>query len=498
VRPEAAHFAIWRREPWTYVRQVLKAEPDKWQDECLHALIESGYRRFALKACKGPGKSTLLAWVMWWFLTCFPHAKILCCSITGENLQTGLWAELGKWRLNSRMLQAAFEFTSDLIYERNNRDTWFIIARTIPPAADPQKQADTLAGAHGDFIMLVVDESGGVKPAVLAAADAVLANADENAGRVAYVLQAGNPTDLRGALYQACTLQRAIWWVKEITADPDAPDRATRVNIQWAREQIASYPGGREHPWVMVNVLGKWPPGQSNALISVDDAVSASKRKFPREVWMPEPRIMGIDVARFGDDESVFAYRQGRVAFKMKCYRNLDLMGLVGNAANSINRWKPHAVFVDVTGLGAGVVDRLKELGFRVTGVEFGGKSVKPGFMNRRAEMWKTLADWVPNGCIPEDPQLISELPAPTYGFHSDGRLKLEAKEDMKKRGVPSPNRADALALTFAAPVPHAELRELADRSISHSSHDYDPYAIGGAHAATVDRDPYAAWGGTP
>lgn len=494
MRPEAAAIARWRAEPWTFVRQVLKAEPDSWQDEMLHALVESGYRRFALKACKGPGKSTLLAWAMWWFIVCHPFAKVVCCSITGDNLQTGLWAELGKWRLNSRLLQAAFEFTGELVYERNNRDTWFIVARSIPPTSDPQKQADTLAGVHADFVMLVADESGSMKPAVLAAGDAVLANAAEGSGRIAYVLQAGNPTDMKGALYAACTVQRSLWWVKEITADPDAPDRASRVDIRWAREQIAGHPGGREHPWVMVNVLGMFPPGAWNTLIGVDEASAASRRELDRLVWLQEPRIMGIDVARFGDDESVFAYRQGRAAFRMKCYRNLDLMGLVGNAANSMKRWNPHACFIDVTGLGAGVHDRLKELGFRVTPVEFGGKPVSPGFLNRRAEMWKLMSEWIRHGTIPNDSELIAELPGPTYGYHSDGRLKLEAKDEMKKRGVASPNRADALALTFAAPVPHAELRDVESRV--NRTEDYDPYAV--ASRSTPDRDPYAAWGGTP
>jgi phage terminase large subunit len=494
MRPEAATLARWRAEPWAFVRQVLKAEPDAWQDELLHALIESGFRRFALKACKGPGKSTLLAWCMWWFIVCYPDAKIVACSITGDNLQTGLWAELGKWRLNSRMLQAAFEFTSELIYERNSRDTWFMVARSIPPTSDPQKQADTLAGVHADAVMLVADESGSMKPSVLAAGDAVLANAAEGSGRVAFVLQAGNPTDMKGALYAACTVQRTLWWVKEITADPDAPDRATRVDIRWAREQIAGHPGGRDHPWVKVNVLGEFPPGAWNTLIGVDQASAAARREYGREVWLREPRIMGIDVARFGDDESVFAYRQGRAAFKMKCYRNLDLMGLVGNAANSINRWRPNAVFVDVTGLGGGVVDRLKELGYRVTPVGFGDKPVSPGYMNRRSEMWKLMAEWIAHGAIPNDSELISELPGPTFGYHSDGRLKLEPKEDMKKRGVASPNRADALALTFAAPVPHAELRDL--EHVNTHTPDYDPYAS--APQGTPDRDPYAAWGGTP
>lgn len=472
-------MARWRAEPWTYVRQVLRAEPDEWQ---LDVLQEVAARmkaraavRVALKGAKGVAKSTLLAFLGWWRLTCFLHMKGAATSITGDNLADGLWTEMAKWRGNSRLLQATFAHTGERIFSKEHPETWFLSARTWPRTADKTAQSDTLAGIHADHTTLMADESGGIPRAVLGAGDAVLANASLEHDRTALVVQAGNPTTLDGPLYDACTRERALWFVYEVSGDPEDPKRSPRVSVAWAQEQIAKHPGGREHPWVMVNVLGKFPPGSSNALIAVDDASAASQRRIARTEYMYEPKVMGIDVARFGDDESVFAFRQGRAAFKMKCFRNLDLMGLTGNAANSINAFKPDAVFVDVTGMGAGVYDRLRELGFRVTPVEFGGKPVSHGYLNRRAEMWGEMAKWVRHGCIPDDSELIGELPGPTYKFASDGRMQLESKDDMKKRGVASPNRADALALTFAAPVAHKDVRGI--EGWSSRTPDYDPYA---------------------
>ncbi len=483
MRAEASQIASWRAEPWTFVRQVLRGEPDDWQQDCLEAAVAGRHMRFALKACKGPGKSTLLAWVMWWFMVTRPSPKIVATSISGDNLEDNLWAELSKWQKQSTLLSAAFEWTQTRVYERNNPETWFMSARTWPKSASPEQMADTLAGIHADHVLFVMDESGGIPPAVMATAEAGLANVDKAAGREAMLWQAGNPTDVTGALYEACVRHRALWWVKEISGDPEDPRRAKRVSIEWANELISKY--GREHPWVLVNVMGKFPPGQSNALIAADLVSEASQRKVGAREYQEDPKVLGVDVARFGDDETVIAMRQGNVCYRMKVFRDLDLMETAGQVALAIQKHKPAATFIDATGVGGGVVDRLRELKYQVTGVEFGSKALQKGFLNRRAEMWWGMAEWLKQGALPDDAQLLSELPGPTYKYRSDGALQLEAKEDMKKRGIPSPNRADALALTFAMPVS----REGANRMKrnSHRTQDYDPYSD-----KSADADPYA------
>lgn len=196
-----------------------------------------------------------------------------------------------------------------------------------------------------------------------------------------------------------------------------------------------------------------------NALMQLDLVLEAQRRKLPEATYAADARVLGIDVARYGGDRSVAFLRQGKRAFPPRVWRGLDLMELSGHCARLIDELQPHAVFVDQTGIGSGVVDRLKQLGRRVIGIDFGEKpygetAAGDRFQNRRAEMWWQLAEWVKDAQLPEIGELTAELTAPTYTYaNAAGKLQLESKEDMKKRGLPSPDLADALALTFAEPV---------------------------------------------
>lgn len=473
---QASAIAEWRANPGLFARQVLRVdEVDAWQDEVLDAATK--HRRIALKASKGPGKSTVLAWLIWWFLLTRLHPKVVATSITGDNLKDGLWTELAKWQQRSELLKHAFTWTAERIVANDHPETWWASARQWSKSASADQQANTLAGIHADAVLFVVDEAGGIPDSVVAAAEAGLANADAARGTEALLAIAGNPTHLDGPLYRACSRERALWWVKEISGDPDDPKRAPRVSIEWAREQIRKY--GRDNPWVLVNVFGRFPPGQSNALLGVEEVTEAARRVLPPALYQDEVKVLGVDVARFGDDETVLFPRQGRAAYRPKVLRNLSTTDVAGQVANVIDKWQPDAVFVDVTGVGAGVVDHLQAMGHPVVGIHNGGKAFASNrFADRRAEMWWVMAEWIKSGAtIPDDATLIGELPAPTYTFEAGGSLRLESKKDMKKRGLQSPNRADALALTFAAPVAKQDWkRHGAAFGGRNTAHEYDPY----------------------
>jgi hypothetical protein len=179
----------------------------------------------------------------------------------------------------------------------------------------------------------------------------------------------------------------------------------------------------------------------------------AAKREIPGH--NPAPLVFGLDVARFGDDRTVLVQRRGRVLEDIKIRRGQDLMRTASEAAEAINQHRPQAVFVDVVGLGAGVVDRLRQLGHRVIGVNSGTKALNPDkFHNLKAEMWSKMRDWLAeNAIIPDRPELRDDLLAPRYDYDHAGRLKIESKDDLKARGLASTDIADALALTFAQPV---------------------------------------------
>jgi hypothetical protein len=374
-------------------------------------------------------------------------SKVIATSITEDNLKDGLWSELKLWQNNSPLLLELFHWTSTRITCKERPETWFASARTWAKDADKSQQANSLAGIHADNVLFVLDEVSEYPDGVVAAAEGGLTS-----GKGCKIVVAGNPTRTSGPLYRICTKDRALWWVIEITGDPDDPLRAPRIDIEWARQQIEQW--GRESAFVMINVLGKFPPGQSDAVISADLASEAAKRIFAEGAIADAPKILGVDCARYGDDRSVLFPRQGQIAFRPTTYRELSLMELCGRIVHYMEKWDPDAVFVDLTGIGAGVYDRLREMGYDyVFGVDFGSKALKKGYMNRRAEMWIACKNWLAGGAIPDDPTLISELTGPTYNFDSTGRFKIESKDDMKKRGLPSPDEADGLVLTFAAPV---------------------------------------------
>lgn len=219
-------------------------------------------------------------------------------------------------------------------------------------------------------------------------------------------------------------------------------------------------------------------------LISLNDAEMAARREYVARDIAEAPRILGVDPARFGDDRSVVMKRQGLVAFKPDIYRGIDNMDLAARVAFHIQEWKPDAVFID-SGAGAGVIDRLRQLKHDVVEVPFGGKAVQTNlYVNRRAEMWFEMRDWIVNGGqIPNDATLKQELATPMYWYDAAGRRVLEPKDEIKKRlqGGGSPDMADALALTFAYPVakrPEVDIiaEQFGIRRHKPNSSDYNPY----------------------
>ena len=193
----------------------------------------------------------------------------------------------------------------------------------------------------------------------------------------------------------------------------------------------------------------------ANAFIAIDDVEEAARRKAIPAQFSGAPRVIGVDPARFGDDRACLVKRQGIAIHEIKTWRGPDLMTLAGLVSQEINDFKPDAVFLDVGGLGGGVIDRLRQIGHQVISCNAGGRAIKESqFSNRRAEMWAAMRDWLRDGgCIPNDQALKADLVSLQYEFDSRNRIKLERKEDLKARGLPSPDIGDALALTFWSPV---------------------------------------------
>jgi hypothetical protein len=427
------------------VRELFGVEPDLWQEEALECFPTN--QRVCFKASKGVGKTTCEAWLIWNFLLTRPHPKVAATAISGANLADNLWAELALWMNKAPLLKEMFEWTKTRIFAKQHPETWWCSARTWSQSADRTQQANALAGLHADYILFVLDESGGMPDAIMAAAEAALSSCVEG-----HIVQAGNPTHLEGPLYRACTLERSMWRIVDINGDPDDPKRSTRVSAEWAREQIDKY--GRDNPWVLVNVFGKFPPNSLNTLIGPDDMSAAMKRTYNEGQIGHAARILGVDVARFGDDASVVFPRQGLIAFPPLMHRNLDSSQGAGVVSRKWMDWQADACFIDESGgYGAGWIDALRQLGRAPIGVQFAASPSDQRYYNKRAEMFFTMVEWIKQGgALPPCPELTQALTQTTYTFKGD-RLLLEDKGQLKARTGMSPDHADALALTFAQPI---------------------------------------------
>ena len=218
-------------------------------------------------------------------------------------------------------------------------------------------------------------------------------------------------------------------------------------------------------------------------LIALADTEDASKRIYQPDHVKHSPVVLGVDIARFGDDRSVVFRRQGRQAFKPIIYRGIDNMDLATKVANLIEEHNPDAVFCD-SGGGGGVIDRLRQLKYDVIEIPFGGRAIHPDkYINRRTEMWWLMKEWVEEGgAIPDDVALKQELATPIYWYANVGRRVLESKDQIKKRlqGGGSPDLADALALTFALPVAKKQPEDIyiKRRKEATQKTDYDPYKV--------------------
>lgn len=319
---------------------------------------------------------------------------------------------------------------------------------------------DAMRGVRLDGV--VIDEVAQIKPEVW---DDVIQPALSD--RQGWALFIGTPqgVNLFSQLFYAsrdkADWHSALYTVHDTDALPMAEVRRLEQEmseISWRREYLCDFSAAGDEQ-----------------LISLADVENASRRHLRKEQYDWAPVILGVDPARFGDDRSVIAIRQGLYCRGFKRYTKIDNMELAAHVGQAIVDYRADAVFVDA-GNGAGVIDRLRMMGHEIIEVPFGGRASKPRYSNKRAEMWFEMRDWLSaGGVIPADVALKQDLAAPTYWFDNQDRVVLEAKDDLKARGLPSPDLGDALALTFAYPVTKGrDLRREAAVLSGHRADQFD------------------------
>ena len=443
-----ADIARWRAHPALMVRELFGVEPDPWQAAVLEAFPHKD--RIAMPAAKGVGKTTCLAWIGWNFLLTRPAPKCAATSISGDNLRDNFWTEMSKWQQRSPLLTRLFQWTNTRIFARDNPQEWWMSARTYAQSGDAAAQANTLAGLHADYILFLIDESGGMTDAVMVSADAALSSCMEG-----HIVQAGNPTSLSGPLYRAVHPSgEQVWHVVRITSDPDDPNRSPRMTVKWAREFIAQY--GADSDWTRVSVMGLFPRSSFNALIGPDDMRAAFKRFYREYEYGSAARVLGVDVSRSGDDSSVIFPRQGSQAFEPIVLRGVDSIRGASTVNLKWREWDADAAFIDDTGgFGSGWIDQMRLLGRSPIGVHFNGKARESTkFANRRSEMYYLAAEWIKaGGALCEDRELLEDMTNTSYSTPK-GILEIEPKALVKAKQLGrSPDKGDGFILTFAEPI---------------------------------------------
>lgn len=479
----------WREVPDSFVFDNFGVTPDKWQSKVLKAFVRGDVKRLriAMAACAGPGKSAAIAWCVWIFISCYgdetDKPKGYAISSTWDTLADTLWPEVAKWRSLSPFLMETFEWTKSRIYCRAHPETWFVAARSFSKNANEEEQGRTLSGLHSKYIAYFIDESGDIPISVLKSAEQGLSNCVF--GRI---VTAGNPTSNTGILYFAVEEDFENWTVIRITGDPDDPERSPRIDIDQARDMIEKY--GRDDSWVMSFILGKFPKGGINTLLGPEEVREAIKRgqasDLTKVLYEHSQKRLGIDVAMYGDDKTIIFPRQGMRAFMPVEMRDTATEGeapsmIAARVIEAKNTWGSELEFVDCGGgYGEGVVNYLRDAGadpIRVVGAKKASRSSR--YVNKRTEMYFKMRDWIrAGGILPNDTDLIKELSTPTYGLKG-GKIALEAKALIKARIKRSPDKADALGMTFyMEDVASGVMSEIPQLDLIHDqqSSDWDPF----------------------
>ena len=437
----------WQADILVEIGAVLSAEPG--------AIIGgipagNGKGEWSTASGKGIGKSALVSWITHWGVCTAPDTKAVVTAGTEPQLRTKTWPELAKWH---RLLICKhwFHMTATSMYaaDLDHEKTWR--ADAIPwNASNPE----AFAGLHnqGNRIVVVFDEASQIDDKIFETTDGIMTDADTEVIKCDF----GNPTRSTGRFHDAFGKRRHRTRCRQIDSR-NVPISDKAEIAKW----IEDY--GEDSDYVRVNVRGMFPRVSSMQFISSD--VVAEARKREANCALDDALIMGVDIGRYGDDASVLALRKGRDARSLPWIelRGASTMQVVGAVLALKEEHNVDAIFVDEGGVGAGVLDRLLELGHLVRGIQFGAKDDRVSiaidatrYANKRAQMWGYMREWLIGGAIPDDEQLQADCTGTLYGFR-DGQkgseIILEKKEHMKARGLASPDKADALALTFAYPV---------------------------------------------
>lgn len=451
----AERIPKYRNDPVLFANEVLLFTPDNWQKEALLDL--AGNPKVAIKSGQGVGKTGIEAVALLWFLTCFPYPRVVATAPTKQQLHDVLWSEVAKWQERSPLLKSILKWTKTYIYMIGNEKRWFATART---ATKPEN----MQGFHEDNMLFIVDEASGVADPIMEAILGTLSGVNNK------LLMCGNPTRTSGTFFDAFNADRVIYKCHTVSS-LDSP----RTNKENIASLIRKY--GEDSNVVRVRVKGEFPNQEDDVFIGLSTIEHSCMLDLPEDV--PIKRIsFGVDVARYGNDETVIAQNIGGRITLPVIFQGQSLMTTAGKAVQlyrqAIVDFPQYTgliyINVDDCGLGGGVTDRLEEVKQeekldRMIIVPINAAAAVPDdliedginkvkakdkYDNMTTYLWGTVKDKMESKALSleNDNELVAQLSCRKYRLTSRGKMVLESKDEMKKRGISSPDRADAVALS--------------------------------------------------
>lgn len=455
-----------------------KKGPEPWQKELLVKLgdhikkniqaadigMEMEVWRSAIASGHGVGKSAIVAWLIYFFMSTRADTRGVVTASTQFQLEDKTWPELSKWHnlaLNKHWFEWMATGLTFAAYPDDKRKNYKTTAATVSA-----QKTEAFAGLHneGKTVFIIFDEASGIDDKVWEVADGAMTDGE------AFFLAFGNPTRPDGAFHDCFDKHASLYYLANIDSRSVSHSNKSALEVM-----VKKY--GEDSDEVKVRIKGQFPDHSYNGFIGIDIANDAQNR----ELWVDTDAglIMAVDAARYGDDWSVIAFRQGRDArsIPMKKFKGLSTTRLAEVALNEVAIHKPDVVVIEGTGIGAGVIDTMRDRGCKVVEVYPGSVADDNHlFINKRMEWWSRLRDWLyAEGCIPVNGDLFKQLTSIQYSYErTSQRQRLESKEDIKKRGLPSPDEADTLALTFAVRAMRRDRNRDRARSTDMADMDYD------------------------
>lgn len=482
--------------PWGEPGGLLQREPgpDDWQEALLEDIGEAltdqlhGVHRFAVASGHGIGKSTMMAWLVDWVETCWPLARGTVTANTDGQLRNKTWAEVSKWfHMKAQALKDPFKLTATAVYAAEEA---FVKSWRIDAVPWSKTNPAAFAGLHnaGNIILILMDEASEIDDVIWEVLEGATTDADTTILWIAF----GNPTRNTGRFKEVMVgNMRHLWNSRRI--DSRTVKRTNKALLETWREAY-----GDDSDFMRVRVEGKFPRAGTMQFIPEDivDAAHTSTFGFTAS----DALVWGLDVARHGADSTVLCQRRGRDARSLpwKIWNVPNLMTVAADVAALYSALsasaRPDAIFVDVTGMGWGLYDRLTQLlpeapiyeaNFGSAGgmAEFNGIQADTALLVDR--IWVGMREWLRSGgMIPPNtpgdvigPRLHQDLIGREYGYNAKNQIRMETKDHMKARGLASPDYADALALTFTLPVmPRlGPLGQIGRSALQQAGGPYDP-----------------------